>query len=252
MPNFHQFFMGIGPLCDHGCCVLFEKTYVTVFFKDGTIILRGWRETSGANLWRLSLQPEYHPALPPEWRSGPTALNAHDLPSVGALVRYLHAATGFPVKSTWLAAIKSGNYASWPGLTYANANKYFPIYIETLQGHLTQSRQGVCSTKPKPDPVPRPPKTKSNELYITTEPISKPYTYDMGRFPVRSRSGNNFLVLSYHVDTNGILVEPFESRQNRHHIDAADQIMTRLAKRGHGVDLQILDNECSVAYKLHI
>ena len=28
--------------------------------------------------------------------------------------------------------------------------------------------------------------------------------------------------------------------------------MTRLTKRGHVIDLQILDNECSAAYKLHI
>ena len=180
--------------------------------------------------------------MPPEWSSGPTALNAHDLPSVGALVRYLHAATGFPVNSTWFAAIEAGNYASWPGLTYANAKNYFPISIETAQGHLTQSRQGVCYTKPKPDPVTGPPKTNSKELYITTEPISKLYTDDIGRLPVRSRSGNNFLVLPYHVDTNVILVEPFEYRHDRHCLAAADQIMTRLTKRGHGVGLQILDN----------
>ena len=68
-------------------------------------------------------------------------------PSVGALVRYLHAAAGFPVKSTWLAAIKAGNYASWSGLTYANASKYYPVPIETLQGHLKQTRMGVRSTK---------------------------------------------------------------------------------------------------------
>ena len=46
---------------------------------------------------------------------------------MGALVRYLHVAAGFSVKSTWLEAIKSGNYSSWPGLTYANASKYCPI-----------------------------------------------------------------------------------------------------------------------------
>ena len=49
---------------------------------------------------------------------------------------------------------------------------------------------------PKPDPVPRTMMTKSKELYITTEPISKLYTDDMGRLPVRSRSGNNFIMLS--------------------------------------------------------
>ena len=159
---------------------------------------------------------------------------------------------GFPVKSTFLAAIKAGNYASWPGLTYANAKNYCPVSIETLQGHLTQSRQDALSNKLKPDLVPRPPKTKSKELYITTELIIKLYTGDMGRFPVRSQSGNNSLVLSYHVYNNVILVEPFESRHDHHRLTAADRIMTRLTKRGHGVDLQILDNECSAAYKLHI
>ena len=127
------------------------------------------------------------------------------------MVRYLHADTGFPVKSTWLAAIKAGNYASWPGLTYANANKYCPVPIETLQRHLAQSRKGARSTKPKPDRVPIPPKTKSKELYIMTDPIGKLYTDDIGRFPVCSRIGNNFIIISYHVETNVILVEPFNT-----------------------------------------
>ena len=54
----------------------------------------------------------------------PTALNAHNLPSVGMLVHYLHDAAAFPVKSTWLAAIKASNFASWSGLNYANASKF--------------------------------------------------------------------------------------------------------------------------------
>ena len=157
----------------------------------------------------FSLQPEDHPVVPPEWIFGPTAFNAHDLPSVGSLVRYLHAATGFPVKSTWPAAIKAGNYASCSVLTYSNANKYFPLSIDTLQRHLTQSRQSAHSIKLKPDPVPIALKTQSKELYITTEPISKLYTDYMSRLPVCSRRGNNFLMLSYHLNTNIILVESF-------------------------------------------
>ena len=109
MTNFHHNLMGIVPLYDHGCCVLFEKTYVTVFTKGDTIILRRWREHFGAKLWRFSLCPKDHPAVPLEWSSGPTTLNTHELPSVGALVRYLHMATGLPVKSTWRTAIKAGN-----------------------------------------------------------------------------------------------------------------------------------------------
>ena len=222
------------------------------------MLLRGWRETKSPRLWRFSLRPgdSNVTSPPPAWTNGPTALSASDLPSVGALVRYLHAAAGFPVKSTWLAAIKAGNYASWPGLTYTNASKYCPVSVESIKGHLTQSRQGVRSTKPKPEPAPPAPtpapSTASKLLVISTEPISKLYSDDTGRFPIRSRSGNNYIMLAYHVDTNAILVEPFESRHDRHRLAAADRIMTRLAKRGHGVDLQILDNECSAAYKLHI
>ena len=38
----------------------------------------------------------------------------------------------------------------------------------------------------------------SGELYIWEEPIIKLYTDDMGRFPIRSRSGNLYLMLAYH------------------------------------------------------
>ena len=74
----------------------------------------------------------------------------------------------------------------------------------------------------------------------------------MGRFPVRSLSGSYFIMLAYHVDANVILVDPFQSRHDRHHLAAANRVMSRLQKNDHNVDLQILDNECSTAYKLQI
>ena len=67
----------------------------------------------------------------------------------------------------------------------------------------------------------------------------------MGKFLVRSQSGNNFLMISYHVDTNVILVDPFESYHDCHRLAAADRIMARLTKRGHGVDFQILDKNAA-------
>ena len=155
MPNFHHNLLGIGPLCDHDCRVLFEKTAVTVFSRQNTVLLHGYHEPTGAKLWRFHLDPSNQVSLP-AWQTGPAALNAHDLPSVGALVKYLHAAAGFPVKSTWLAAIKAGNYASWPDLTYTNASKYCPHSVETLMGHTKQTRSGVRSTKPPaPTATPR-------------------------------------------------------------------------------------------------
>ena len=186
MPSFQHNLMGIGKLCDNNCKVVFTKTAVTVFAQDGTSLLNGWREQHGAKLWRFSLIP--NKTTTPTWApQSPTALNAHDLPSVGALVHYLHATAGFPVKSTWLAAIKAGNFASWPGLTYANAAKYCPSSDETIKGHLSQVRQGLRSTKPKGPPPPTPPNLPSppsKEMHIWSEPISKLFTDDMGCFPV--------------------------------------------------------------------
>eukprot|EP00804_Cyclotella_cryptica_P019536 CCRYP_014299-RB/>CCRYP_014299-RB protein AED:0.40 eAED:0.40 QI:0/-1/0/1/-1/0/1/0/203 len=70
----------------------------------------------------------------------------------------------------------------------------------------------------------------------------------MGRFPVRSRSGNQYLMLAYHCDTNAILVEPFQSRHDRHRIPAYNKLMGRLTARAHTVDHQVLDNEASAEY----
>eukprot|EP00804_Cyclotella_cryptica_P028661 CCRYP_008183-RA/>CCRYP_008183-RA protein AED:0.20 eAED:0.05 QI:0/0/0/0.66/1/1/6/0/1274 len=224
MPSFQHNLMGIGKLCNNNCRVVFDKTTVTVFANDGSTLLQGWREQHGAKLWRFSLIPNQQ--VSPDWASqAPLALNARDLPSVGALVHYLHAAAGFPVKATWLAAIKAGNYASWPSLTHANASKYW-----------RRNHQGA-------------PHAASKELHLWDEPISKLFTDDMGRFPVRSRSGNQYLMLAYHCDTNAILVEPFQSRHDRHRIPAYNKLMGRLTARTHTVDHQVLDNEASAEYR---
>eukprot|EP00804_Cyclotella_cryptica_P001782 CCRYP_018594-RA/>CCRYP_018594-RA protein AED:0.21 eAED:0.21 QI:0/-1/0/1/-1/1/1/0/556 len=114
-------------------------------------------------------------------------------------------------------------------------------------------RKGICSTKPKTPPVPSPSTlpspTPSHELHIVTEPISKLYTDDMGHFPTRSRSGNQYIMLAYHCDSNAILVEPFQSRHDRHRVAAHGRIMTRLRDRDHPIEHQILDNEASENYR---
>ena len=147
----------------------------------------------------------------------PGAYSAYDLPSIAALVRYLHTAAVFPVRYTWLWAIKVGNYATWPGLTYNNTAKYCPDTNETIMGHMVQTRQGVRSAKPKKPKNPtnaetsssmlvKPPEEPSRELHIHVRHISRLYMDDTGRFPVRSRSGNQYIMVAYHCDANVILV----------------------------------------------
>ena len=84
------------------------------------------------------------------------------------------------------------------------------------------------------------------------KPISTLYTDETGRFPIRSRTGNQYLMVAYHYDTNAILIDPFQTREDRHRIPAYTRIMTRLKTRGHVVDHQVLDNEASKEYRRHV
>jgi hypothetical protein len=192
-------------------------------------------------------------------RSSTTPFNpcSLDLPSVGALIGFYHACLGFPVKQTWLEAIKAGNCDSFDGLTYSNVARYCLDVDETIMGHLTQQCQNVCSTKPKPPAPNQAPLTPaispqastlpSNEVYICVYPISKLYTDNTGRFFIKAHSGNQYVMIAYHADGNLILQQAFKSRSNTHCIAAYNAIMTRLAARGLSVDLQILDNKAIAA-----
>jgi hypothetical protein len=79
--------------------------------------------------------------------------------------------------------------------------------------------------------------------------ISKLYMDNTGRFPIKARSGNQYVMIAYHANGNLILQQAFKSRSNTHHIAAYNAIMTCLAAQVLSVDLQILDNESSAAYK---
>ena len=261
MPGFTNNLVSIGKLCDADCSAYFNKTTVTIFNADNTPILTGYRETAGARLWRFTLTGTPPPPLaatitqvhPPTTEA---AKRAYDLPSTPALIEFLHATAGYPVKSTWLAAIKAGNYTSWPGLTYELAAKYCPDPDCVYKGHMSQTRQHVRSTKPKPapqppldtppTPLPAPP---THEVHLTEIAASTLFTDDTGRFPVRSRSGNQYIMVAYHQDANAILIQPFQSKHDHHRIPAYNYIMSRLKARGLHVTRHVLDNEASTAYR---
>ena len=59
-------------------------------------------------------------------------------------------------------------------------------------------------------------------------------------------------MIAYHCDLNIILACPFSSRKDIHRLGAYNTIMERLKSRGHHVDLQVLDNEASAAYRQQI
>ena len=66
MPEFQETLLGLGPICDSGCTVLFSDTDVIVHDKGGKPILSGWRDTESARLWYFNLLPEEEELPPPQ------------------------------------------------------------------------------------------------------------------------------------------------------------------------------------------
>lgn len=196
-------------------------------------------------------QPIRHPTLtvaPPQ-RSR-AHVRAYDLPNTPALIAYLHATAGYPVKSTWLTAIKNGHYKSWPGLTYDLAARHCPDADETHLGHMAQPRQHIRSTQPR---QPRlltqddPPPTHS--VTVMDIPLTRLFSDDTGRFTPRARSGNQYIMVALHADSNAILIRPFASKSDAHRIAAYQDIFARLAAANRLPTVHIMDNEASPAFQ---
>jgi hypothetical protein len=89
----------------------------------------------------------------------------------------------------------------------------------------------------------------SNQVFIKVYPLSRLYTDNTCRFPIRARSGKQYVIVTFHADGNLILQQAFKSKSDHHQIAAYNAIMTRLAAKGLSVDLQILGNKASAEYK---
>ena len=134
MLDFQTNHVGVGTIFDFNCTVTFSKHAVNIYSPNGTPIITCWSEPDGTSLWRMYLlpNPEEVPQLslhPVTHKTSLQSFIAYDLPSAEVIVIYFHAVTGLPVRNTWLQAIKRGNFASWPGLSYQNLAILFPSPI---------------------------------------------------------------------------------------------------------------------------
>eukprot|EP00956_Cyclotella_meneghiniana_P036454 scaffold125927_cov79-Cyclotella_meneghiniana.AAC.1 len=137
------------------------------------------------------------------------ANSVYDLPSTEQAIKWMHAVCGYPVKTTWLKAIKAGNYVGWPLLTVKNVTKYYPETTETPKGHLNQTRKNVRSTKPKPFKTVNTSQLEGKkvqdihtQVYDVRETV---FTDQTGQFPTQSRSGNKYIMVMVDIDSSGIL-----------------------------------------------
>jgi hypothetical protein len=147
-----------------------------------------------------------------------TCSNAHDTSNHKELINNLHAACLSPVKSTWIAAIKNGNFTSWPGLTERVVEKHLSKSSATVKGHLNHRRMNTRSTKIKElrNMVTTEGDLdygiKTNCIYAAAIDAGQIYTDQTGRFPMMSSKGKKYIMVLYEYDGNIILAEPIKNR----------------------------------------
>ena len=172
-----------GKFIDANYAWVFDNDEVGIYDKTNTkiittraAVLKGWRSPHD-NLWHIPLvKPGKSVAEGTEdiiavaqspqeiLRSQPVGApeelyNVYELKTKPELVRFYHAAAGFPTKPTWLEAIRNNHYASWPGLNAKDVAKYFPESEEMWKGHGRKIRAGLRSTKAKAPKKPTPQET---------------------------------------------------------------------------------------------
>ena len=271
-----------GKLADANYVSIFDKDEVNVYDMTNTkitvsrgAILKGWRDSDG--LWRIPLRKdtgnknedyvvvkkpptEFLPSRPPPTEA---IYNVYELKTQPELIRYYHAAAGFPTKPTWLKAIKKGFYSSWVGLTDSAVQRHFPESEETWKGHAKKIKSGLRSTKKKgvkedtpkmtSDDIPRP-ITTNKEIFVQTYDIQNEfqrtiYTDQTGKFPDRSSKGNQYIMTMVEMDSQAILVEAMKNRSSDEMIRAYQVLIDRLKERGVVPKHHVLDNECSEEFK---
>ena len=174
------------------------------------------------------------------------------------VVAWYHAAAGYPTKPTWIKAIKSGFYTTWPLLTAKAVRKHYPETVETPKGHMKRVKSGVRSTKAQQQQHPEITEAeaalaeirrKHHDIFVSVrEATEEVHTDQTGRFPVVSSKGHKYIMVLIDIDSNYIAMQPMRSRETAELIRTYKIIMERLAKQGIKPKKQILDNEAPQAY----
>ena len=184
--------------------------------------------------------------------------NVYELKTKPYLIRYYHAAAGFPTKPSWLAAIGKEHYLLWPGLDGTSAAKHFPESEETWRGHGRMIKSGLRSTKQLVTEEEKETAAASvpNEQAIVVQCFDLKNKADRimfsdqtGRFPVTSYRGNQYIMVLFEIASNNILVEPMQSRVSGEMCRAYQILVDRLKERGIKPTMHVLDNECSAEFK---
>jgi hypothetical protein len=157
VPGVHSTLVSAPRIGDKDYIVVFDKKLAKTYNAKTTTIMATAEPILEAprctltGLWLMPLETKTNGGNQASNIEGVTerANAIFELPSTCQTILYHHALAGFPVKETFLHAVRAGNYITWPGLTIAALHKYFPDSDKTQKGHMKGQQQGICSTKQK-------------------------------------------------------------------------------------------------------
>jgi hypothetical protein len=244
----HNSLISVGQLCDSGCNVTFTQDKVDVI-KNGKSVMSGLRDHK-SRLWRVALQET------PQSNYKNACHHAHETSNLKELINYLLATEFSPVKSTWIKAIKNGNFSSWPGLTEHAVEKHLSKSTAIVKGHLNQQRMFARSTQPKKEPectmasesnVDDGIKTKC--IYAAVVDAGQIYTDQTCRYPVISSRGSVSIMVLYEYDGNDIMAEPIKNNKSAELFRSFQVMEQKMTSRGLKPKLMTLDNEESTLLK---
>ena len=131
--EFPTYLIIVGKTADDGNMSIFTKEGVTLY-KEEDVLIKCQRKTSiignrdECGRYRIPLTQDHgqwqpHRPTKEAKRKLQQAHSVYDLPSKEKYIKWMHAVCGYSVNSTWIRAIKSGNYIGWSILNERNIDR---------------------------------------------------------------------------------------------------------------------------------
>jgi hypothetical protein len=274
-PGLHSTLVSVPKILDKDYIVVFDKKSAKTYDTKTTTITAMAEPVLEApqctvtSLWLMPLETKTNGGNQASNIEGVTerANAIFELPSTHQTILYHHALVGFPIKETFLNAVRAENYATWPGLTIATLHKYLPDSDEMQKGCMKGQRQAIHSTKQKvldhlveskrtvkikvePGTEEVSPPKCHNDIFVCVEDLAESIHSDQtGAFPYTLQRGNQYVMIAIHLDENYIFCEPMKNRSEDEMIEAYPKIINRMKAAGLGLKTHQLDNKASKAYK---
>ncbi len=140
LPQLHSAsLISLGQLCDDDSKIYLNKKLLRAF-KNNRPVLHGVRNNSDG-LWDIEIPYK----LPPTRQSSKQLLSViiPNQTTRNDLINFFHGACFSPLISTFLKAVKNGNFQSWPGLTPQLITKYLRPSAATHFDYLNQEWQNL-------------------------------------------------------------------------------------------------------------